>query len=199
MLFRSNTFGTETIVAHTGARKITELFMLPFSTLGMTMATYCGQNRGAGEIGRIKKGISTALKGAWLWCVVVIVLSYTVAPFWIQAVTATTSSVVIATASLYLRVDTLFYAVTAVISILRNALQGIGDPVTPIISSFLELAGKVAVVLFLAPRLGYLGIIIAEPIVWIIMVIPLVVKIVRLPMWKKQERAVGVAENHKNL
>ena len=41
-----NTFGTNIIVAHTTSRKLTEFFMLPFLVFGVTMATYCGQNRG---------------------------------------------------------------------------------------------------------------------------------------------------------
>ena len=49
-----NTFGTNTIVAHTGARKITEFYMLPFSVMSVTMATYCGQNLGAGKEERIR-------------------------------------------------------------------------------------------------------------------------------------------------
>jgi hypothetical protein len=50
-----------------------------------------------------------------------------------------------------------------------------GDMVTPIFSSLLELFGKLAVVIFLTPRLDYMGVILAEPIVWAIMVIPLIV------------------------
>ena len=52
-----NTFGTNTIVAHTGARKITEFYMLPFSVMSVTMATYCGQNLGAGKEERIRQGV----------------------------------------------------------------------------------------------------------------------------------------------
>lgn len=52
-----NTFGQDIIVAHTAARKITEFFMLPFSVMGVTMATYCGQNMGAGRKDRIRTGI----------------------------------------------------------------------------------------------------------------------------------------------
>jgi Na+-driven multidrug efflux pump len=63
-----------------------------------------------------------------------------------------------------------------VISISRNALQGIGDHITPIISSFIELVGKYLTVIFLAPKLGYMGIILSEPIVWVLMVIPLLIK-----------------------
>lgn len=183
-----NTLGTYTIVAHTGARKITEIFMLPFSVLGMTMATYCGQNLGAGEIGRIKKGLKQVILVAWIWCVLVMIASYTIAPILIRLVTATSSKEVIETASLYLRIDTLVYFVPAMISILRNTLQGIGDHVTPIVSSFIELVGKVLVVIFLTPHLKYMGIILAEPIVWVLMVIPLIIKIYTTPQLKEEKK-----------
>lgn len=184
-----NTLGTYTIVAHTGARKITEIFMLPFSVLGMTMATYCGQNLGAGEIGRIKKGLKQVILAAWIWCAVVVIMSYTMAPLLIRLVTATKVDEVIETASLYLRIDTLVYFVPAMISILRNALQGIGDHVTPIVSSFIELIGKVLIALFLTPYLKYMGIILAEPIVWVLMVIPLIIKIYTTPLLKEKKTA----------
>lgn len=177
-----NTFGTDIIVAHTAARKITELFMLPFGVLGMTMTTYCGQNLGAGRIDRIRRGIRDSLLVAWGWCVLVVAASYTVAPVLIQAVTATESQEIISTAALYLRVDTVLYFVTAVITIFRNALQGIGDCIVPIVSSFIELAGKVLVVVFLTPRLAYWGIIVAEPVVWVLMVIPLIIRIFTIPV-----------------
>lgn len=177
-----NTFGTNTIVAHAAARKVTEFFMLPFSVLGMTIATYCGQNLGAGEIERIKKGIKEVTIGAWVWCTLVIMMSYTIAPILVRMITATEIEEVIQTATLYLRVDTLIYYVPAVISIFRNALQGIGDHTTPIFSSAIELVGKVLVVILLTPRLDYMGIILAEPIVWVLMVIPLIIKLVKSPV-----------------
>ena len=52
-----NKLGQDIIVAHTAARKISEIFMTMFSVFGQTMATYCGQNLGAGRIDRVKKGI----------------------------------------------------------------------------------------------------------------------------------------------
>ncbi len=177
-----NTFGTNIIVAHTAARKITELFMLPFSVLGMTVTTYCGQNLGAGKVERIKSGIRDALFVSWVWCVLVVLASHTIGPFLIQAVTATKNREVISIASLYLRVDTMLYFVTAVITIFRNALQGMGDCLVPVISSFIELIGKILVVIYLTPRLAYWGIIVAEPIVWVLMVIPLIIRIFTIPV-----------------
>lgn len=50
-----NKLGQNIIVAHTAARKISEMFMIMFTVFGQTMATYCGQNLGAGRIDRIKR------------------------------------------------------------------------------------------------------------------------------------------------
>ena len=183
-----NTFGTNIIVAHTASRKLTEFFMLPFSVFGITMATYCGQNKGANEPERIKKGIWEALFITWGWSVIVIILSYTIAPFLIYMVTGTTNREIILTSQKYLRINTIFYFVPATISILRNAMQGIGDHFTPIFSSGLELIGKISVVIFLVPSLEYFGIIISEPIVWVVMVIPLIIKIIKNPIFKNERK-----------
>lgn len=181
-----NTFGTNTIVAHTAARKITEFFMLPFSVFGITMATYCGQNKGAGKFKRIKEGILKAYFITCVWSLLVIFMSYTIAPQLVYLVTGSRIPEVIDTAEKYLKINTIFYFVPGAISILRNAMQGIGDRFTPVVSSFLELIGKTAVVIFIVPHTKYFGIIISEPIVWIIMVIPLVVKIIKNPIFKKE-------------
>ena len=181
-----NTFGTNTIVAHTAARKITEFFMLPFSVFGITMATYCGQNKGAGKFKRIKEGILKAYFITCIWSLLVIFMSYTIAPQLVYLVTGSRIPEILNTAEKYLKVNTIFYFVPGAISILRNAMQGIGDRFTPVVSSFLELAGKAAVVIFIVPYTKYFGIIISEPIVWIIMVIPLVVKIIKNPIFQRK-------------
>ena len=179
-----NTFGTNTIVAHTAARKLTEFFMLPFAVFGITMATYCGQNKGAEKAERIKIGIIKALMITSVWSFIVILMSYTIAPQLIYMVTGSEINEVISTAEKYLKINTIFYFIPGAISILRNAMQGIGDRLTPVISSSLELIGKIAVVIFIVPYTQYFGIIISEPIVWIIMVIPLVIKILKNPIFK---------------
>ena len=76
---------------------------------------------------------------------------------------------------------------TAVICIVRNAMQGLGEQITPLVSSSLEMIGKIVIAFTLVPMLGYTGVIVAEPIVWFIMVIPLLVKIFRMPILKEKE------------
>lgn len=173
-----NSLGDELITAHMAARKLTELYMVLFSVFGTTMATYSSQNYGAGKYERIRTGMWKALLIAWAWCVIVLICSYTpICPMLVKAVTATGNPVIIDNAVLYLKINTVLYFVTAVICILRNVMQGIGDHVTPIVSSFIECIGKIVIVMVLVPPLGYMGIIVAEPIVWVLMVIPLLIQI----------------------
>ena len=173
-----NKLGTNIIVAHTGARKLTNLYMMPFSVFGTTMATFSGQNFGAQRVDRIKKGLLTAVLINAGWIVLVQIMSWTVCPYLIKAITAVDVKEIVDTAVLYQRVDTSFYMIAALITLFRNTLQGMGDHITPVISSGLELLGKVVIAFTLAPVIGYWGIIVAEPIVWAIMVIPLVISMI---------------------
>ena len=183
-----NTFNQDIIVAHTAARKATNIFMLPFSVLGTTLATFCGQNLGAGKYSRIKTGLRDTLLLTFIWCAGVALVAYTLSGPLIHMITASDNEVILSTASLYLKVNTSFYFVTTIICLFRNSMQGFGDNKTPVFSSSLELIGKVAISFLLAPAIGYMGIIVAEPIVWFIMVIPLIVNMVRNPILKQQDK-----------
>lgn len=177
-----NEFGKDIIVAHTAARKITDVFMMLFSVFGAAMATYCGQNLGAGKYDRIRKGLKIVIGITWVWCLLVVIVSYTIVPVFIKMVTGTYNDKIVDTATLYLKVNTILYFVCTIICIMRNALQGIGDTKTPVISSSIELITKVAVAVMLTPYMGYMAIIIAEPVSWALMVIPILIQMWRNPI-----------------
>lgn len=163
-----NKFGTNIIAAHTVARKLSEVFMLPFSTLGVAAATFAGQNYGAGRFDRIRSGIRSAILLSWIWSVVVIAAVYTVAPWLIRLISGASTPEIIETAQWYLRFDTPFYFVLGILIVLRNAMQGLGRKIVPMISSGIELLGKLIVAWILAAPMGYFGIIISEPATWIL-------------------------------
>lgn len=179
-----NKLGQDIIIAHTAARKISEIFMIMFSVFGQTMATYCGQNLGAGKTDRIRRGIWLAILYTCTWSVLTMIASYTIGSRLVNLVTGSSNEVVVKNATDYLKFDTLFYFVTAVICVVRNAMQGLGERIVPLISSSLEMLGKIVIAATLVPLLGYTGIILAEPIVWFLMVIPLLIKIFRMPVLK---------------
>ena len=127
----------------------------------------------------------------FIWCGIVLAWSYTIAPVLIRLVTGTNSSTVVEAATSYLKFDTLLYWVTAIIVVLRNTMQGIGDHITPIVSSSIECIGKIILVNLLVAPFGYWGIIVAEPITWCFMVIPLIVQYLRNPMLKVKKGDQG--------
>ncbi len=82
-----NKLGQNIIIAHTAVRKISEIFMIVFSVFGQTMATYCGQNLGAGKIQRIRRGILLATGYTCIWCTLNIVTAYTIGDWLVWLVT----------------------------------------------------------------------------------------------------------------
>ncbi len=180
-----NGLGQNIIVAHTAARKVTEIFMMAFSITGAAMCTFTGQNLGAGKYDRIRKGLFCALSFLAGWVLLVILLANTVGENLIHMITGSENAEILKTGATYLKVDTMFYMVAACITLFRNVLQGLGNHITPIVSSFVELAGKAVFAKLLVPRLGYQGVIFTEPVVWILMVIPLIIMLVRSPYLKR--------------
>ena len=138
------------------------------------------ENKWRGAQYDVAKGMFDTIALTWVWCILVIIVSNTIAGRLVTMVTGSVENEIIKYAVLYLRVDTAFYFVPTLIALIRNSLQGCGDATTPVISSFIEFAGKLLIALFLAPLIGYWGIIVAEPIVWVLMVIPLLISMFKL-------------------
>ena len=57
----NNALGTVCVAAFTAAIRIKMFFMCPFESLGMAMATFTGQNYGAGKPGRCGRGEARSL------------------------------------------------------------------------------------------------------------------------------------------
>lgn len=169
-----NLLGPSYIVAQSAARRITEILMSVFIAVGHTMATYCSQNAGAERPDRIREGIAVGYRITCYWCAAVLVIAWTVSPFLIRMLTGSSDGVMIDAGALYLKIDTILYVLVAVIFVLRNSLQGLGDQVTPLVSSGIEMGGKIILAFTLVPALGYMGVILVEPIVWIVMIVPLI-------------------------
>jgi len=177
-----NQLGTSIIVAHTAARKVFEIWNLPISVMGSAMATYCGQNYGAGKYGRIREGIKGALGLGAVWAVVVFIMAHTISPYLIRFITSSDSPEIIYWGRKYLEYDMSFIILCVGIVVLRNSMQGFGDYKTPVFSSFIELMGKVVFTFTFVRFFGYWGIIWTEPVIWVLMVIPLIIQTWRNPV-----------------
>ncbi|MCR5592595.1 MAG: MATE family efflux transporter [Saccharofermentans sp.] len=170
-----NSFGKVTIAAHTTARKISEVCMMTLSTLANAMATFAGQNHGAGRYDRIKSGLRSVILCSFGIATVLIFIIYTFGSVLVKAISGSATPELINTANFYLRIDLPFYFVLAILLITRTTLQGMGAKFVPIVASIMELVLKIFTAKRLAVRLGYLGIAICEPIIWVVCAIYIII------------------------
>lgn len=173
-----NSLGPDIIASHTAARKVSGILMMPYGSIISAIATFCGQNLGAGQISRIKKGIFRSIEICFIWSAFVLIFGYTaLSPITVSWLASTSDVQIVKTAVFYLKINTPFYFVLTILLILRSAMQGFGKRITPVVSSIIELFGKIGVSLVLSPWLGYFGVCISEPIIWILCSIWLVISI----------------------
>lgn len=184
-----NSFGTSTITAHTSARKIDEIFMMPISTISMATATFVSQNFGAGKMDRVKKGIKYSIIISTIWSIISIFIVLFLRRPIIQALSGTNDNFIISTASEYVIWNISFFFVLGILLTLRTSLQSVGKKIVPITGSIIEFLLKIVAAAIIAPKLGYFGICILEPVIWVICA--LVVIIDYIVFIKKSDSVVG--------
>ncbi|MGN1119458.1 MAG: MATE family efflux transporter, partial [Oscillospiraceae bacterium] len=191
-----NGFGEDIIAAHTAARKIFSLTIMPFSAISATLVTYCSQNRGAQKYTRIGRGIRDGLALAFGWAAIAVALIYFAGHLLVGLIVPDTDPAIADTALLYLRWNVPFYFALAPLLGLRSSLQGLGRSVVPIIASLIELIWKVVTVVVMIPAFGgqngtvgsnleqiggYFGVVLSEPIIWsICSVLMIIISIITL-------------------
>lgn len=163
-----NSFGEQTIAAHNAARKIDNALMLPIVALNTSSATFTSQNYGAGKMQRVKKGLSSSLILCCFWSIFAVLISYIFGKLFIVLLTGSQDSLLIRTAFQYIKINILFLPALSVLIVLRSSLQGMGRKLVPLLASVIELILKFVAVGFIAPALGYFGICILEPIIWVV-------------------------------
>ena len=169
-----NEFGYLTIAGHTAARKINAFCMMPCGTLSASISTFVSQNKGAGNKQRIIDGVHTGFKLVIAWGILATVLMILFARPLATLISGSNEAVVLDNASMYLKINAPFYAVLGILLILRTSLQGLGQKIVPLISSIIELIGKMIFAWICIPYLGYFGVIICEPVIWCLMTVQLI-------------------------
>ena len=132
-----NSLGSDVVAAVTAAMKISIMLTQPLETLGLTMATYGGQNLGANQIERIFKGVHVSYIIGAIYCVVAFVFVYFTFDYLSLLFIDASETVIISEIKQYLIANSICYYILSILFILRNLLQGLGY-------SFLAMFGGVA-------------------------------------------------------
>ncbi|MGF0071259.1 MATE family efflux transporter [Streptococcus orisratti] len=168
-----NGLGVSMIAAQTTARRIQSFAIMPLTALASGVATFTSQNYGAMKYHRIHEGIKKASRLAISWGIMAVLLLHFLSPALTQLISGSSKAELLNASTRYLSWNTPFYPILGCLFILRNTLQGLGKKVTPLVSSVIELLGKILFVIFLIPSMGYFGVIICEPLIWLFMTVQL--------------------------
>ena len=146
--------------------KAASFLSVPLESIGTAMTTYASQNMGAHDLGRVNKGVNTALG---IGCV------YSVASFLILRVLDKPliglflegdQTEIMANAQSFIFWNSVFYIPLAVLIIYRYTIQGLGYSSLAMFAGVAEMVARALVGFLFVPLWGYFAACIANPVAW---------------------------------
>ena len=165
-----NSLGSIAVASMTAASKISMFVVCPFDALGSTMATYGGQNVGAGKLERLGKGLRSAVILGAIYSAVIFVVVYFFGENMIQIFLSPTeenAATVLVWAKEFLVINAAFYFPLALVNIVRFLIQGMGFSGFAVFAGVFEMVARTIVGLFLVPVFGFVAACFASPLAWI--------------------------------
>ena len=169
-----NTLGTEAVAAFTSALRINSMGVMPLMSFGLAMATYTGQNLGAGRPDRILLGVRHGCYLALAYSCVAAAIAFLAGEPLMRVFVGQGQENVVGMGSLYLRVQGTMYWVLGLLFIFRNTLQGLGNSLVPTIAGIGELVMRF-IAFFVIPAIGIMGVCISSPMAWAGSCLPLAI------------------------
>ncbi len=165
-----NELGSLYVAAVTAGSKVTQLLACPFDAMGAAMATYCGQNSGAGKLDRLSRGVRDCSLLGFVYSLCAFAAMVFLAPFcamWFIDPKEAQVELLTALSSQFIRVGTAFFFPLALVNIVRFSIQGMGFSVLAILSGVFEMAARCLVGRYFVPVYGFGAACFASPAAWI--------------------------------
>lgn len=162
-----NALGSMAVASVTAAGKISMFFCCPFDALGATMATFAGQNAGAGKPDRIRRGLRAGnLFG----------IAYAAAAFAFLAAAGgsvallfvdSSETEILKNVQMMLTANGAFYIALVFVNNVRFLIQGIGYSGLAIFSGASEMVARAVAGFLLVPVFGFSAVCFANPLAWV--------------------------------
>ncbi len=166
-----NGLGSTYVAAVTAGSKVSQLLCCPFDAMGSTMATFGGQNIGAGKIERVKKGLGAcSILGAGYAVIglgIILLVGRNISMLFINDTNGGSVEEILALSQQFLRINGAFYIPLAFVNIVRFLIQGMGFSKIAIFAGVFEMVARGFVALCLVPMFGFNAVCFANPAAWI--------------------------------
>lgn len=164
-----NTFDSIAIGAITAASKFQGIITQGCFTVGQTMAAYIGQNYGARDMKRIRKGVSSAVKMYVIYSIVAAVVAIVFLPkvLWVFFDSDVDVSVYLPWARKYIIECASCYFFLSLIFIYRNTIQSVGYANVAMVLGFLELAARMVTSFVSIDMHNFYVAVASDPLAWV--------------------------------
>lgn len=182
-----NVYGEIYMAGFSAAGKLQNIIATVFSAFGATIATYVGQNRGAGKMDRVRQGVRTTQMMIIVYSVFAMAVVLLLGRYMMWIFVSPSETEVIDVAVLYFRTVFWCYPFLGSIFLYRNTLQGLGYGLVPMLGGVFELVARAGIVLLVAGHTSFVGVCLSDPAAWLSALIPLVpYYIYIMKKWKKE-------------
>ena len=162
-----NSLGSVAVASVTAAAKVSMFMMCPFDAMGSTMATYGGQNVGAGKLERLGRGLKSCTIIGLIYSVLALVLVLTAGRFLIMLFVDGAETEILNNAAYFLTVNVCFYFLLALVNIVRFMIQGMGFPRFAVLAGVFEMVARSFAGFVLVPVFGFKAACFGNPFAWI--------------------------------
>ena len=163
----NNALGTIYVAAFTASMRIKYLFTCVFENLGMAMATYCGQNIGAGKLDRVELGVKAAIKVMVVYFIFTFAIIYPFANNMMMLFVDSGEVEVVNLAAQFMRIANYFFPSLGLLTIFRYSIQGLGYSNFSMLSGVMEMIARCGVSLWLVPAFAWYGVCYGDPVAWV--------------------------------
>jgi putative MATE family efflux protein len=163
-----NLLGSTAVAATASGGRISMFFCCPFDAMGSTMATYTGQNLGAGKLKRVDQGILSCSGIALIYSIIgFLVLAFFGKYLALLFVDAAEVDLIKMIAE-FLWWNGMFYFPLALVNIVRFTIQGLGFGKLAILAGVCEMIARSVVGFYFVPVFGFTAACLASPVAWIL-------------------------------
>lgn len=163
----NNALGTVCVAAFTAGIRIKMFFLCMLESLGIAMATYCGQNYGAGKPERIWQGVKSATLLMVIYVVIVNGILWGFSEQFTLLFVDASEYEIIEKAALFLHVSVSFFPFLGMLCILRYSIQGAGYTKLAMFSGVAEMIARILVSVVAVPLWGFWAICFGDSTAWV--------------------------------
>lgn len=166
----NNALGSLYIAGYTAGDRVEQFVMCPYVALSSSVATYVGQNFGAGKLDRIQSGVRSAALLGLLYGLIfgslMALTGHSTASLFLSTNQANSGRILRIASRFLTYVGFMFFMVTPV-NVFRPALQGMGYPGRAVGSGVIEMIARTVFALTMVPRLGFTAICLTHQTAWL--------------------------------